>query len=204
MKKSNVISGMLATMWLLTGAVAQETSQSLDPPNVKVVEKNWHKELPPGERDQNPFSPSEDYQRQLRAEKAVIKQRDESLPNQPTEARMPIPQPRPIPGRRSNLTTYAYQIKVHNNGAKRLKLVDWEYQFLDPNTGQLMGSRRIPSKVKIKPGETRVIQVKLFQQPTGIVNADQLDKKYRDQFTERVIIHRLEYSDGSTWERPSR
>lgn len=203
MKKSALISGMLSSMLLLTGTVAQEAAQSSDPPNVTVVEKNWYKDLPPSEGNQNPFAPSEDYQRQLRTEKAAIKHRDESLPNQPTEARMPIPLPRPIPARRSNVDTYAYQIKVQNNGAKRITLVDWEYQFLDPNTGQLMGSRRIPSKVKIKPGETQVVEVKLLQQPAAIVNADQLDKKYRDQFTERVIIHRIQYADGTSWQRPA-
>ena len=189
-------------MLLLTGAVAQEASKSLDPPNVTVVEKNWYKGLPPSEGNQNPFAPNENYQRQLRAEKAHIKQLDHVVPNQPTEARMPIPLPRPIPGRRSDVDTYVYQIKVQNNGAKRIKLVDWEYQFLNPKTGELMGSRRIPSKTKIKPGETQMLEVRLLQQPAAIVNVDQLEKKYRDQFTERVIIHRLEYSDGSTWERP--
>lgn len=194
---------MLTTILLLTGAVAQEASNSLDPPNVTVVEKNWYKGLPPSEGNQNPFAPNENYQRQLRAEKAHIKQRDDSVPNQPTEARMPVPLPRPIPVRRSDVDTYAYQIKVQNNGSKRIKLVDWEYQFLDPKTGQLMGSRRIPSKIKIRPGETQTVEVKLLQQPTSIVNADQLDKKYRESFTERVIIHRLEYSDGSIWKRPT-
>ena len=191
-------------MLLLTGTMAQEGSKSLDPPNVTVVEKKWSKGFLPGARDSNPLGPSDDYQRQLRAEKAYLERRHDRLPNQPTEEGIPIPAPRSLPASSKSREIYAYQLKVQNNGAKRINLVDWEYQFLDPNTGQLMGSRRIPSKVKIKPGEAQVIEVKLFQQPTGIVNADQLDKKYRDQFTERVIIHRLQYSDGSTWERPSR
>ena len=185
-------------MVLLTSTIAQEVSQSSDPPNVTVVEKNWYKEVSSREeRNSSPLLPNDDNQRQLRADKGAIKNRDESIVSQPTEQRTP-------PATKSQVTTYVYQLKLQNNGAKRISLVDWEYQFLDPKTGQLIGSRRMPSKVKIKPGESRVIQVKLFQQPTGIVNAEQLDKKYREQFTERVIIHRLEYSDGTTWERPLR
>lgn len=200
MKTSAVIGGMLATMLLLTSTIAQEVSQSLDPPNVTVVEKKWHKEVLSGEkRSSSPLTANDDYQRQARADKAV-KPRDEGFARLPAAERMPTPTP--PSAKTSTLTTYVYQIKVQNSGAKRITAVDWEYQFLDPNTGQSMGSRRIPTKVKIKPGEARVLQVKLLQQPTGVVNADQLDKKYREQFTERVIIHRLEYADGSIWERP--
>jgi hypothetical protein len=46
-----------------------------------------------------------------------------------------------------------------------------------------------------------VIKSETVQQPTSVVSADQLDKKYRNQFKEEVVIHRIVYSDGSTWSR---
>ena len=204
MKRLVLISGMLATILLFTCTMAQQVSTSLDPPGVTVVEKKWYRNLPPSGRNTNPFTLHEDYERRVNAEKASINRNDLPPPGPTAQDKTPIPALKPKIIGPSRYTNYVYQIKVQNNGAKRIKLVDWEYQFLDTKTGELMGSRRIPSKTRISPGQTQVLKVRQLQQPTAVVNADQLDKEYRDQFTERVIIHRIEYSDGTTWERPSR
>ena len=192
----------LVLLLLTTAVMAQEAS--LDPADVIVLEKSWHKEpqVGPG-RSSNPLGPNEALIRQTQMEKTTIRQREEySLPNQPTEARMPVPAPRPIAPARSVITTYVYKIKVKNNGAKTIKSIDWEYQFLNPQTHELMGYRRITSDTKLSPGKTKKLERRFTRQPTILVNANQLDKKYRDQFTERLIIHRIQYSDGSVWQRP--
>ena len=114
---------------------------------------------------------------------------------------MPVPRPRPIPPDSKSREFYVYEITIKNNGAKRMRAVDWEFQFLHPETQEVLGSRRITSRVKLSPGKTEVVKAQLFQQPTHIVWADQLGKKSRDQFKEQVIIHRIDYADGSTWQR---
>jgi len=184
---------------LLTIAVtAQE--KSLDPPDVMVLEKSWRKEpLSPG-IDSDPLGQNEALIRQTNIEKATIRKREDSLPNQPTEARMPIPPPRPVA--RAAITNYVYKIKVQNNGPKTIKSVDWEYQFLDRQSLEVMGYRRITSDTKISPGKTKVLERRFSRQPTLLVRADSLEKKYQDQFTERLIIHRIQYTDGSVWQRP--
>ena len=189
----------LVLLLLTTTALAQETS---DPPDVIVIEKSWHKQPRTEGRDSNPLSPNEALISQTRAEKTEIRNRDYSLPNQPTEPRMPSPEARPIPPPPSVITTYVYKMKVKNNGPKTIKSVDWEYQFLDPNSNEVMGYRRITSNTKLSPGKTKVLERRFTRQPTLLVNADRLDKKYKDQFTERLIIHRIQYTDGSVWERP--
>ncbi len=187
---------------LLTAAVvAQENNASSNPPDLIVLEKSWSKRpLSPGIRS-NPLGPNEALIEQTRIEKAAIRQRDYSLPNQPTEARMPVPASRPIPPAASAFPSYVYKLKVQNNGTKTIKSVDWEYQFLDPQTLQLMGYRRIKSDAKLSPGKVKVLEKRFTRQPTLLVNVNSLGKKYQDQFTERVIIHRIEYSDGSVWVR---
>jgi hypothetical protein len=183
--------------------IAQEASSS-DPPDVIVLEKSWHKEpqVGPG-GSSNPLDPNEALIKQTHMEKAAIKQREESsLPGQSTTARMPVPAPRPIEPARSVTTTYVYKIKVKNNGSKTIKSVEWEYQFLNPQSLEVMGYRRITSDTTLSPGKTKKLERRFTRQPTILVNAGQLDKKYRDQFTERLLIHRIQYSDGSVWQRP--
>ena len=206
-KESPMKSISLATLvlLLLTAAVVpQENKTSSGPPDLIVLEKSWSKKPEAPSRVSNPLGPNEALINQTRVEKAAIRQRDDySLPNQPTEARMPIPSARPIPPPPSAITTYVYKIKVKNAGPKTIKSVDWEYQFLDPQTQAVLGYRRIKNETKIFPGHTKVLEKRFTRQPTILVNVNTLGKKYQDQFTERLIIHRIQYSDGSIWQRPA-
>lgn len=198
-------SASLATLVLLlltSSVIAQEKTESLDPPDVIVIEKSWRKEPLSAGIQSDPLGLNEALITQTRIERAAIRRREDSLPNQPTEARMPIPGPRPIPPPPAARTNYVYKMKLQNNGQKTIKSVEWEYQFLDPQTLEVMGYRRITSDKKLAPGETKVLERRYTRQPTLLVNAGSLDKKYRDQFTERLIIHRIKYSDGSVWQRP--
>ena len=193
-----------ATLVLLlsaTAVIAQENPASLDPPDVILIEKSWHKEPLAEGRNSNPLAPNEALISQTRAEKTEIRNRDYSLPNQTTEPRMPSPGPRPIPP--SVTPSYVYKMKVKNNGLKTIKSVDWEYQFLDPNSHEVMGYRRMTSNTKLPPGETKVLKRRFTRQPTILVNVNSLDRNYKDQFTERLIIHRIQYTDGSAWQRPA-
>lgn len=201
MKRASLVT--VGLLLLMTSVIAQEKTTSLDPPDVIVIEKSWRKEPLSAGIKSDPLGLNEALITQTRVEKATIRQREEySLPNQPTEARMPVPGPRPIPPPPAAITNYVYRMKLQNNGPKTIKSVEWEYQFLDPQTLEVMGYRRITSDRKLAPGETKVLERRYTRQPTLLVNASSLDKKYRDQFVERLIIHRIRYSDGSVWQRP--
>jgi hypothetical protein len=200
MKRTSLAA--LALLLLTTSVIAQENTASLDPPDVIVLEKSWQKQPLSAGNSSNPLSPNEDLINQTRLEKAEIRARDDRLP-QPTEPRMPTPAPRPIPPPPSAVTTYVYKIKVQNNGSKTIKSIDWEYQFLDPQSLEVMGYRRIKSDEKLSPGKIKVLERRFTRQPTILVRAGSLDKAYRDQFTERIVIHRIQYTDGSVWQRPS-
>lgn len=186
-------------MLLASLASAQQIASASDPADLSVLEKTWHRTFYVPGRNENPLLPNEDLIQQTRIAKRAIENRDRSLPNQPTESAIPVPVPRPPSGKPVNI--YIYKIKVKNIGTKTIKTVDWEYQFLHPGTQEMLGSRQMHSKVKISPGATKVIEGKSPIQPTRLVSADQLDKKLKDQFEERVIIQRIHYGDGSAWRR---
>jgi len=199
MKMRQFTSSLLATLLLAIVVTAQQVPDQSDPKNLVVVDHTWRKEYVVPAVDSNPLRPNEDLIRQTRAEKAVIRQRDYELPNQTTEIPMPLPAGRPVPPAAREI--YVYKITVKNSGAKRIKAVDWEFQFLNPETQEVMGTKQIISKVKLAPGKTQVIKAHRPEPPTHIVSAGQLDKKLQDQFKEKVIIHRIEYTDGTVWRR---
>ena len=192
---------LLITLLLATFVTAQESTDKSAPTDITVLKHSWHKDFVGLAANSNPLQPNEDLMRQTSAEKRVIRDRDYRSPNQTTEIPMPVPGPRPIPPDRKGREFYVYKITIKNNGAKQITAVDWEFRFLHPETQEVLGSRRMTSRVKLSPRKTQVLKAQLLQQPTLIVWANQLGLKYSDQFKEQVIIHRIAYADGSTWQR---
>lgn len=186
----------LVLLLLTTSVLAQETAESVDPPHLKVLKKSWSKQVLPLGPSPNPLAPNEELIRQTRAEKQANRMLDHGLPKQTVQDEAPSSS-RPM----ARVDTYVYKIMVQNTGQKTIKSFEWEYQLLNP-THQVMGQERMTSKVKIAPGKTREVKNPSTRQSTILVFASQLDKKYRDQFTERVIIHRVDYTDGTVWRRP--
>ena len=193
---------LLLTLLSIISVQAQEIAEVTNPSGITVLEKSWRKWVRP---ETDSLRRNEELMEQTRKEKAVIERRAQDLPNQPTQERMPVTQPKPLIQTKQLEADaiYIYKIKVRNNTAKTITRLYWEYQFLDPDTNELMGTRQIYSKLKIEPGKTHEIEAFSRRQPTVIVNVKELDKKYKDQLDERIIIHRIHYSDGTAWQRRS-
>lgn len=202
MKTARLTTPLLITLLLTASVMAQEPADTSDPSGLVVLEKSWRKERIDTQRDPNPLRPNEDLMRTTRAQKEFLKARDDAMPNQPTEPSMPAPPSRPATPARGIWDLYVYTIKVQNVGEKRIKQIDWAYQFLDPDTQLVKEQRKIISRVNLAPGKSQLIERRLTRKPTVVVNAGQLGRKYRDQFTERAVITRIVYTDGSVWKRP--
>ena len=199
--KTARLTPLLITL-ITISAIAQEPAKSSDPSDVIVLEQSWRKEYKDTQRNPNSLKPNEDLMRVTHAQKAHIKAQDNALPNQTTEPRMPAAGPKPVTPEREMFVTYVYKIKVKNSGKKAIRALDWEYQFLDPNTQEVLEQRRINSTLKLSPGKSQVLQRRMTRKPTVVVNAAQLGRKSKDQFTERAVITRIVYADGSVWQRP--
>jgi len=201
MKTARLITPLTIALLLTASVIAQEVADTSNPKDLLVVEKSWRKELLDPKRNTNPLRPNEELMSTTRQQKEFLKNRDNALPNQPTEPRMPAPPIRSVTPAREMWEYYVYEIKVQNVGEKTIKQIDWAYQFLDPDTQLVKEQRKIASRVKLAPGKTQVIEQRSTRKPTVVVNANQLGKKYRDQFTERAVITRIVYTDGSAWRR---
>lgn len=102
-------------------------------------------------------------------------------------------------------TGYRYRASVQNTGASVIKAVMWEYVFTDPETQQVVGRHEFISKVKISPGKIKELTVFSPQPPTkmaNVISAEDLKRPVNKSYREQVVLIRIQYADGSVWERP--
>ena len=93
---------------------------------------------------------------------------------------------------------YAYRIKVQNPATKVVEIVFWEYQFHDPANPNLVARRQFLCGVNIAAGKGKDLEGFSLSGPSDVVNVKTLDS---GGFKENVLINRVEYSDGSIWQR---
>src|SRR5829696_3437395 len=96
------------------------------------------------------------------------------------------------------LDGYAYRIKVQNPTTKVVEIVFWEYQFHDPANPDLVARRQFLCGVNIPAGKGKDLEGFSLAGPSDVVNVKTLDS---GGFKENVLIKRVEYSDGSIWQR---
>jgi hypothetical protein len=190
---THLIYSVLLTLLLTTIVTAQDSGGKSDPIDLTVLEHSWRKESSSQQVSSNlRRPPNEDRIGPTSEERNILRQRDKDYPD--LRVQTPVSSSRPP-------DVYIYKITVKNNGAKLIKEIDWEFRCLHPDTQVELGNVRISSKVNLSPGKTKGIKKRTVQQPIGVLFADQLDQKYRDQVMEEVVIHRIVYSDGSAWQR---
>jgi hypothetical protein len=96
---------------------------------------------------------------------------------------------------------YAYRVKMQNASAKVVGIVFWEYQFIDPANPSAVARRQFLCGVSIKPAKEKELLAFSSFGPTDAVSAGSLAGKPGNVFQEQVVVNRVEYTDGSVWQR---
>lgn len=96
---------------------------------------------------------------------------------------------------------FAYRIKVQNSDTKVVEIVFWEYQFHDPANPELVARRQFLCGVSIAPGKGKELEGFSLAGPSDVVNVKTLADNAAKPFVEKVLINRVEYADGSIWQR---
>jgi len=104
-----------------------------------------------------------------------------------------VADPKPIDG-------FSYETRVRNGGTQQVEIVFWEYQFLD-QANSIVARHQFLCGVKIKPNKEKDLGVFSLLRPSNVVNASTVGDKSPAGFHERVLINRVEYADGSIWQR---
>jgi hypothetical protein len=96
---------------------------------------------------------------------------------------------------------FAYRIKVQNPGDKAVEIVFWEYQFQDPANPDLVARRQFLCGVNIPAGKGKELEGFSLSGPSDVINVKTLADNAAKPFKENVLINRVEYADGSIWQR---
>ena len=92
-------------------------------------------------------------------------------------------------------TRFMYTAKLKNNSAKTIAAIFWDFQTGDPSDQRNLSIRRFRCGEKIKPNESKSLKV-LSGPPSRTVKANSPAKDP----SQKVIVGRIEYSDGSSWQ----
>jgi hypothetical protein len=104
------------------------------------------------------------------------------------------PQPKSVDG-------FAYRAKIQNASTKVIEILFWEYQFIDPSNPAIVARRQFLCGVNIKPGKGLELQAFSLSGPSDVISVGALANKSENPFQEKVVINRVEYADGSIWQR---
>jgi hypothetical protein len=116
--------------------------------------------------------------------------RSEAMEKNVQEARKPHTEPR---------DGYSYRIKVKNGATKVAEIIFWEYQFNEAENPNVVARRQFLCGVNIRPDKEKELEGFSFSGPSDVVSVGALADK--SPFKENVLINRVEYSDGSIWQR---
>ena len=190
---------------LLAGAtLAQSASAPSDPPGVTVTRFSWHKDIYVPALFDDPMTPNQEQADLKREQKAIKKANTARVAGGQT----PLPMPtREIASSRRDIpagpsVNYLYEAKVKNAGEKTIKMIVWEYLLFDPETEVQVGRHQFIDTSRIRPGKTGNLIGYSATPPTSILLAKKAGKESEHKYTERVVINRIEYDDGSFWQPP--
>jgi hypothetical protein len=121
----------------------------------------------------------------------------DSLDSRGSELERIVQQSRQLPP----VDGYTYQLRIHNVSAKVIRSIFWEYQFIQVgNTGNVT-HRKFVCGGDIKPDRQKELEIFSLVGPSEVVNVKTMDKGAGDKFRAAVIINRVDYADGTFWQR---
>ena len=102
---------------------------------------------------------------------------------------------------RKKVEGFEYRAKVRNAAARAAEVVFWEYQFTETANPANVVRRQFLCGVAIKPGKEKELEAFSHAGPSAVVDAASLANKPGDLFAGKVTINRVEYADGTIWQR---
>ena len=118
--------------------------------------------------------------------------RGEALEKAVQESR--TPKAEPIDG-------FEYRATVQNASKKVVEILFWEYQFIDSSNPANVTRRQFLCGVNMKPDKQKELQAFGLSGPGEVISVGSLANQAEKVFQEKVLINRVEYSDGSIWQR---
>ena len=98
------------------------------------------------------------------------------------------------------VNAFAYLVKIHNARRSAIEVLFWEYQFIDPSNPANVTRRQFLCGANIKPDKDKELLATSLLGPSDVISA-QTFSNADAAFPEKVWVNRVEYADGSIWQR---
>ena len=95
---------------------------------------------------------------------------------------------------------FIYKTKIKNNHTSAITQIDWDYVFFERGTENELGRQEFTSDEQIGPGKTKELVVTITSPPTRTISVTSLNLEERDRLSEKIILMRVKYADGHTWQ----
>jgi hypothetical protein len=210
--------GLLLPVFLAVSlSPAQDPAPPTDTPDLSVLAQKWEKIYRNPALEEDPLEINNRQQEIARVQQENLRQQRElenlrrggtrqqvirvaKEPAPPDGAgTFPVAEAPPLNG---PATIYIYKAKVKNNGQKTVRGVIWEYIFADRQTNEAVGRHYHRTRVRIRPGKSAELTGHSLSPPARVVNASNAEGRPQTDYNEQVLVHRIEYEDGSSWQRP--
>lgn len=197
----NLLAQAVVLLSLFSGVVWVRPQDSSSAPGVEIVKNNFRKIIRNPALDDDPFRANAETA-QFEIEKRYAQRQNEALRKQ---GREPLPPPMQ---RRSGMrldppsVVYLFEAKIRNSGTKTIQVVVWSYAFFDNQTREEIGRTSCTNRLNLRPGKTADLIGSSSSTPIKVVHVSNSGKELRGSYSELVVITRLEYDDGTFWQRP--
>jgi len=95
---------------------------------------------------------------------------------------------------------FVYKATIKNTSTKAIKSIDWDYIFLERGTENELGRQQFTSEEKVSAGKTKELVVTITKPPTKTISLTALNANERGTLDGRVVLVRIDYADGTSWQ----
>lgn len=191
---------------VLTIAPQVQFPEGHNPPHLVVLKSSWSKQRIGWERD--PFGgPLENFD-EMRARTRNEKRIDDAKRGGSTdvdriklEARADAAIVQKVRQKGPPRYKFLYKATFKNTSDKMIKVIDWDYVFFDSVSQNEVGRQQFTSEEKITPGKSKEFSIMTDKPPAKTISVYALEKNEGKGLRGQVVLMRIEYADGSVWER---
>lgn len=198
---------LLLSLVVLTVVAGQKSDPAADSP-VAVLGQKWGRERLSVEQAESvvvppaaAMIPANKIRERTRRANAAMGERD---PNEDTVDGRSAALERSVEAARAPkpVEGYAYRAKFKNSSSKVIEALFWEYQFREASDSAYLSRRQFLCVSSVKPDKEKELKGFSLSGPSDVVSVGTLTKKDPEKaFNETVVINRIEFTDGTTWQR---
>ena len=195
---------LLTLLLVFTSSVAVAQTASVSNSSIEVVKYSWSKERIDWENDpfRGPLENFDEMRARVRNERRIADAKSGGAGADKIKREAGADAANVAIQHQSKSSRYVFRYKttVRNLSTKQITSIDWDYIFFDKTTNEELGRQQFSNDEKINPGKSKDLLISITKPPTQTISVTSLNKGEGDSLTGMVVVVRVTYSDGSTWQ----